>query len=63
MSPPFPIHACPHTSAHAGIVGAPTTRCDTPVDGTLKAVSPTVQTWVGCHPLYRQEIMDGATWE
>lgn len=32
-------------------------------DATLKAVSATLQTCVGCHATYRQEIVDDATWE
>ena len=30
---------------------------------TLKAVSATLQTCVGCHATYRQEIVDEAAWE
>jgi hypothetical protein len=30
--------------------------------GTLKAVSTTLQTCVGCHAMYRQEIVDEAAW-
>jgi hypothetical protein len=30
---------------------------------TLKAVNATLQTCVGCHATYRQEIVDEATWE
>ncbi len=32
-------------------------------DAILKAVSATLQTCVGCHATYRQEIVDEATWE
>jgi hypothetical protein len=32
-------------------------------DATLKAVSATLQTCVGCHTTYRQKIVDAATWE
>jgi len=32
-------------------------------DATLKAVSATLQTCVGCHATFRQEIVDAATWE
>jgi len=32
-------------------------------DATLKAVASTLQTCIGCHATYRQQIVDEATWE
>lgn len=45
----------------ADTIGAAARQRD--ANATLKAVTATLQTCVGCHAVYRQEIVDAATWE
>ena len=45
----------------ADTIGAAAKKQD--ADATLKAVTATLQTCVGCHATYRQEIVDEAAWE